>query len=140
MCTFYQHFLSKHSQLCIQVTPQSPEFIPSRVNSSPNFYSPYSVISGGLTTPLKQNNITPILGGNNYSTTPNKGLTNRNIRSLIVPFRAKRKSLNICRKKSSTRRFTSQQWRFSETNSTVITSAADWWCGYWNTSGKRCID
>ncbi|KAG4079909.1 hypothetical protein HA402_015040 [Bradysia odoriphaga] len=56
----------------VQVTPQSPEFIPSRVNSSPNFYSPYSVISGGL-TPLKQNNVTPILGGNNYSTTPNKG-------------------------------------------------------------------
>lgn len=43
------------------------------------------MISGGL-TPLKQNNVTPILGGNNYSTTPNKGLTNKKSTKLTQPF------------------------------------------------------
>ncbi|XP_055846663.1 PAN2-PAN3 deadenylation complex subunit PAN3 isoform X2 [Episyrphus balteatus] len=32
-----------------QVTPHSPEFIPSRINSSPNFYSPYQpMLSNGV--------------------------------------------------------------------------------------------
>ncbi|XP_055321590.1 PAN2-PAN3 deadenylation complex subunit PAN3 isoform X4 [Sitodiplosis mosellana] len=37
------------------VTPQSPEFIPSKVNSSPNFYSPYASVmnANNITTPVK---------------------------------------------------------------------------------------
>lgn len=38
-----------------QVTPQSPEFIPTRISSSPNFYSPYH---------------TPMLNGNVNGLTP----------------------------------------------------------------------
>lgn len=54
-----------------QVTPQSPEFIPSKVNSSPNFYSPYASV-------MSANNITPVKSStsasNSYAIAPSKGM------------------------------------------------------------------
>lgn len=53
-----------------QVTSQSPEFIPSKVTSSPNFYTPYSSGVGG-------NNVTPVKPSAStssaYAITPSKG-------------------------------------------------------------------
>lgn len=59
-----------------QVTPQSPEFIPSKLNSSPNFYSPYASAIGSNVTPVKPSNAAPSLSANSYSTvTPIKGMS-----------------------------------------------------------------
>ncbi|XP_065359012.1 PAN2-PAN3 deadenylation complex subunit PAN3 isoform X3 [Calliphora vicina] len=42
------------------VTPQSPEFIPTRINSSPNFYSPYHTpMLNGVAAGSNVNGITP---------------------------------------------------------------------------------
>lgn len=58
----------------LQVTPQSPEFIPSKLNSSPNFYPPYGSTVTNNVTPMKPNNNAPILGANSYTVTPIKGI------------------------------------------------------------------
>lgn len=63
------HFLIDNFGFYFQVTPQSPEFIPSKVASSPNFYSPYASAIGA-------NNITPVKpstsASNAYAITPSK--------------------------------------------------------------------
>ncbi|XP_031623876.1 PAN2-PAN3 deadenylation complex subunit PAN3 isoform X4 [Contarinia nasturtii] len=55
------------------VTPQSPEFIPSKVNSSPNFYSPYASV-------MNANNITPVKSSTGassaYAIAPSKASRN----------------------------------------------------------------
>ncbi|XP_073841798.1 poly(A) specific ribonuclease subunit PAN3 isoform X3 [Musca autumnalis] len=56
------------------VTQQSPEFIPTRINSSPNFYSPYH------NTPMLSNGLNGGVGGNAVNgLTPTSSTSNKSV-------------------------------------------------------------